>query len=152
MEERNKKEILVIGHCLANVSSRLKGIRGPPLVDTKGKNLIQLPCPELIYFGTERREITKDQLEAPAYRRLCQTLFEPFADMIEQFYTEGYSIKILGVPKSPSCGAQTTTIGGPAGRVKEFTHENVKGMGIFYEIIAEELEGRGVIYSMEDAR
>ncbi|MDR6223382.1 hypothetical protein [Methanococcoides alaskense] len=151
MEEKEGKEILVIGHCLANVSSRLKGIKTPPLVDTKGRNIVQLPCPELIYLGASRREITRDQLENPNYRRFCHSLFEPFADMIEQFYQEGYAIKVLGVPKSPSCGAQTTTVGGPAGRVEAFTHDNVVGTGIFYEEIAEELTRRGVLFEMVDA-
>ncbi|KGK97798.1 hypothetical protein LI82_08475 [Methanococcoides methylutens] len=151
MQEKNGKEILVIGHCLANVYSRLKGIKAPPKMEICSRNVIQLPCPEMIYLGSARREITKDQLETPNYRRFCRSLFEPFADMLEQFYQEGYSIKILGVPKSPSCGAQTTTIGGPAGRADEFAHEAVEGLGVFYEEIVQELEERGVFFEMCDA-
>lgn len=151
MEEKNGKEIFVIGHCLVNVYSRLKGIKAPPKTEICSRNVIQLPCPEMIYLGTSRREITKDQLDIPNYRRFCRSLFEPFADMIEQFYQEGYSINLLGVPNSPSCGVETTTIGGPAGRVSEFTHESVEGMGVFYEEIMKELGERGVFFEMCDA-
>ncbi len=147
----DKKSILVIAHCLGNRHSRLKGIKAPPRVIPQNSNMIQLPCPELIYLGLRRREITKDQLEHPAYRRFCKKLFTPFADMIEEFYMEGYEIHILGTPKSPSCACEITSIGGEGGRVEEFKHENVPGMGVFYEIISEELQQRGVLFSMEDA-
>jgi predicted secreted protein len=147
----DEKNILVIAHCLGNLHSRLKGIRAPPHVIPQNSNLIQLPCPEMIYLGLNRREITRDQLEHPAYRRFCRELIVPFADMIEQFYLDGYTIRILGTPKSPSCACEITSIGGKGGRVEEFHNENVPGMGIFYEIIAEELQQRGVLFSMKDA-
>ncbi|MCD4703783.1 MAG: hypothetical protein K8R64_05760 [Methanosarcinaceae archaeon] len=151
MNDEAGREILVIAHCLMNVISRLQGIRGPPMLDLKGKNVIQLPCPETIYLGLDRREITRDQLEHPHYRRFCRELFEPFADMIEQFYDKGLKIRILGVPKSPSCAADVTTIGGKGGKVTDFKHEHIPGKGVFFEEIEAELMRRNVLYSMEDS-
>ena len=146
------KEITVVAHCLMNKSSRLLGFNAPIFapIDIKGKNIIQLPCPEMIYLGMNRREITKDQLDHPNYRTFCRELFKPFADMIEQFADTGMHIKIIGVPKSPSCAAELTTIGGKGGRVADFKHEHVAGAGVFFEEIEEELVRRSILIELED--
>ena len=152
MEDIYDKEIVVLAHCLMNRLSRLKGIGGLPAINTEGMNVIQLPCPEMIYLGLDRWEITKEQLDHPNYRRFCRRLFRPFADMIEQFSNAGMRIRIIGVPKSPSCGSEVITIGGEGGRVKEFKHEHVKGIGVFFEEIENELVRRSVLFTIEDAR
>ena len=146
------KEITVIAHCLMNRQSRFLGVNAPVFApaDIKGKNIIQLPCPEMIYFGMNRREITKDQLNHQNYRTFCRELFEPFADMIEQFADTGMHIKIIGVPKSPSCAAELTTIGGKGGRVADFKHKHVAGAGVFFEEIKEELVRRSILVELED--
>ena len=116
----DKCEVLVIGHCLLNPLARIKGAKPPFPLDTKGANIIQLPCPEAMFFGMRRREITRDQLDHPAYRRFCRKLFTPFADLLEDLAASGIKIKIIGVPKSPSCGVEMTSVGGEPGKVKEF--------------------------------
>jgi predicted secreted protein len=65
----NMNEVMVIGHCLLNPLARIKRAKPPLPIDTKGANVIQLPCPEAMFFGMRRREITRDQLDHPAYRR-----------------------------------------------------------------------------------
>ncbi|ODV50579.1 putative secreted protein [Methanohalophilus euhalobius] len=149
MDAENDK-IMVVSHCLLNPESRLAGIKNPGKFSPGKKNVIQLPCPELIYFGSSRREITRDQLIHSAYRKFCRQLFDPFADMIEEFYRRGFSIEFVGVGKSPSCAADLTTVAGPAGRVSNFTHEHVAGRGVFFEEIEMELVRRGICYSMQD--
>ena len=149
---KGSKEITVVAHCLMNPSSCLLGLNTPVFAptDIKGKNIIQLPCPEMIYFGINRREITKDQLDHPHYRTFCRELFRPFADMIEQFADTGMRIKIIGVPKSPSCAAELTTIGGKGGCVADFKHEHTAGAGVFFEEIEEELVRRTILIELED--
>jgi len=95
------EEVLVLGHCLLNPLARVKGVKPAQPVDTRGANIIQLPCPEAIFFGMKRREITKDQLDHPAYRRFCREIFTHFADLLEDLAASGVKIKIFGVPKSP---------------------------------------------------
>ena len=146
-----RKEVLVIGHCLLNPLSRVKGVKPAPTLDPKGANVIQLPCPESIYLGMRRRDITKDQLDHPAYRRFCREIFTPLADMIEDLAANGVSIRIIGVPKSPSCGVKITSVGGKPGKVKEFHHSHTLGSGVFMEEIIKELESRGVKFDIEDA-
>ncbi len=144
--ESEKHTLMVVSHCLLNPSSRLVGIKYPPRINIGNTNVMQLPCPELIFFGANRREITKDQLQHASYRRFCHDLFIPFADMIEELYGKGMEIKIVGVKKSPSCAVECTTVGGPAGKVSEFTHLHVKGKGVFFEEIEKELFKRGISF------
>ncbi|WP_300608997.1 hypothetical protein [Methanohalophilus sp.] len=146
--ESEKQTLVVVSHCHLNPSSRLLGIKPPSRISTGDANIMQLPCPELIFFGANRREITKDQLQHPSYRRFCHDLFVPFADMIEELYNKGMEIKIAGVRKSPSCAVKCTTVGGQKGKVSEFTHYHVAGKGVFFEEIEKELFERGVSFHM----
>jgi predicted secreted protein len=147
----NQCEVMVIGHCLLNPLTRIKGAKPTLPLDPKDANVIQLPCPEAIFFGMRRREITKDQLDHPAYRRFCRKLFTPFADLLEDLAANGINIKIVGVPKSPSCGVEITSVGGEPGKVKEFHHSHAPGPGVFMEEIIKELKKRGVEFEIEDA-
>ncbi len=151
-ERESTEEILVLGHCLLNPPARIKGVKPVQPLDVTGMNVIQLPCPESMFFGIRRREITKDQLDHPAYRRFCRKIFTPYADLIEDFAAGGAKIKILGVPKSPSCGVEITSVGGEPGKTQEFHHMHVEGSGVFIEEIKEELGKRGVVFEIEDAR
>lgn len=104
-----------------------------------------------MFFGMRRREITKDQLDHPAYRRFCKEIFTPFADLLEDFAARGVKIKILGIPKSPSCGVETTSVGGEPGKVKEFHHSHKPETGVFMEEIIKELKNRNVNFEIKDA-
>jgi predicted secreted protein len=148
--KENKCEVIVISHCLLNPLARIKGAKPPLPLDTKGANIIQLPCPEATFFGTRRREITRDQLDHPAYRHFCRELFTPFADLLEDLAARGIKIKVIGVPKSPSCGVELTSVGGEPGKVKEFHHKHVPGSGVFMEEIMKELKKRGVEFERGD--
>ncbi|WP_292372597.1 2-thiouracil desulfurase family protein [Methanosarcina sp. UBA411] len=147
----DKHEVLVISHCLLNPLVRVKGVKPVQPIDTQGANVIQLPCPEAMFFGMSRREITKDQLDHPAYRRFCREIFTHFADLLEDLAANGVKIKILGVPKSPSCGVDITSIGGEPGKVKEFHHRHAPGPGVFMEEVIKELKKRNVKFEIEDA-
>jgi predicted secreted protein len=155
------EQIYVVSHCLLNPEVRVKGIKKPTQMDTKNKKIIQLPCPETIYFGINRRENTRDQFDFPKYRRFCQKLFQPYADMIEMLQKEGHMIIIVGVPKSPSCGALTTSVGSKVEKdtnakktEKEkkmsYNHEIINGKGIFIEEIEKELKNRQISYEIQE--
>ena len=152
-----EKRMNVVAHCFLNPKARVKGIKDiDQMILKRIKNsdqaepIIQLPCPEMIYFGINRRENTKDQFDFPKYRRFCRNLFLPYADMIEMFDKEGYQIIITGAAKSPSCGALTTSIGGEAGRCNSFVNTITEGKGIFFEEIENELKKRNVSFEMNE--
>ncbi len=149
--DETRKEVFVLGHCLLNPLARVKGVKPASPVDPKGANVIQLPCPESMYLGMRRREVTKDQLDHPFYRRFCREIFTPLADMLEDLAANGFSIRIIGVPKSPSCGVRITSVGGEPGKSKEFHHSHAQEPGVFMEEIIKELRRRGVKFEIEDA-
>lgn len=143
-------ELVVVAHCLLNPDVRVRGLAGKKL-DIKG-NVIQLPCPESIYFGKLRWEVTKEQMDIPMYRRFCREAFQSIADILEQHKDD--NITFIGVSKSPSCAAQTTTVGYKGGMIKkahEAKHEHISGMGVFFEEIKWELKKRGIEVRYQDA-
>ncbi|MCK4937355.1 MAG: hypothetical protein KAR85_01980 [Methanosarcinales archaeon] len=139
-------EIYVIAHCLVNPFVRLKGLK-PPKRPSFIDNIIQLPCPEFIFMGPKRWEITKEQLDIPYYRRFCRQVFQPAADTIEMLYHSGHLITLVGIPGSPSCGALTTSTGMEGGRLYEAEHTHIQGSGIFFEEIIRELDKRGIEFN-----
>jgi len=141
------QEINVIAHCLINPSVRLKGLKPQKQPDISGY-IIQLPCPETAYFGLNRWEITVEQLEIPNYRSFCQKIFRPTGDIIRMLYGEGYSINLIGVPGSPSCGAKTISTGFDGGRLREVDHVHTQGSGIFFYEIMKEFERKGLQYNI----
>ncbi|MFB3765279.1 MAG: hypothetical protein ACE14P_08525 [Methanotrichaceae archaeon] len=144
-----RKEIIVVAHCLLNPCTRVKGLE--PLCFAPSGPLIQLPCPEAIYLGLDRWAVTRNQLDVPEFRRFCGRLLEPYVDLMEMFASKGYSLRIVGASGSPSCGVNTTTIGYSGGRVRVAEHEHICGMGVFVEVLAAELRKRGLSFELEDA-
>jgi predicted secreted protein len=71
--------------------------------------------------------------------------------MLEDLATNGINIRIIGVPKSPSCGVRITSVGGEPGKSKEFHHCHAQEPGVFMEEIIKELKRRGVRFEIEDA-
>ncbi|WNY24662.1 hypothetical protein [Methanolapillus millepedarum] len=158
----DSKKMYVLAHCLLNPAARVKGIRKPVPFDfhtdyfsrtkkpERSEFVIQLPCPETIYFGTARGTVTKDQLDFLKYRLFCADLFKPYAEMIEQFEKDGFSILILGVSKSPSCGVFVTTSKKPSKTSPGFEEISVDGRGIFIEEIQKELKWRNVHFVLTE--
>lgn len=143
------QEIRVIAHCLLNPSVRLKGLT-PPIRQDIGGAVIQLPCPEFIYMGPKRWEMTKEQLDIPNYRRFCRQVFQLAADTIEMLFHSGHPITLVGVSGSPSCGALATSTGMKGGRLYEAEHIHIPGKGIFFEEIISELKDRGIKFNTID--
>lgn len=143
-------EITVVAHCILNPCTRVKGL-GPLFYAPAKGPLIQLPCPEAIYLGLERWAVTRNQLDVPEFRRFCERILEPYADLMEMLASKGYTLRIIGVSGSPSCGINTTTIGYSGGRVRAAEHEHIPGMGVFMEVLLAELRKRGVFFELEEA-
>jgi len=133
-------KISVVSHCLLNPTVRI----GKGVEFRVSEPVIQLPCPETIYLGLRRWAVTKNQLDFPGYREFCRRLFKPYADMIQQLVENGAEVEIIGVDKSPSCGAELTSTGYPGGKISAHKHEHVSGKGIFFEEIEAELSRRGI--------
>lgn len=144
---RYRMKLMVAAHCLLNPEVRVRGVSGARL--NVKEHVLQLPCPEYLYFGPLRWEVSREQLDFRRYREFCRGLFLPIADMLEQ--DKHSEITIVGVSKSPSCAAQLTTVGYRGGRIRETPHEHTSGMGIFFQEIEKELKERGIRAEFQDA-
>jgi predicted secreted protein len=144
------KKIQVVAHCLLDPETRLPGLR--PVFFSPESPLIQLLCPEAGHLGINRWAVTKNQIDIPTYRRYCREIFRHHADLIEQFAKKGYEIEVVGVEGSPSCGVDSTTLGYTGGKIRHQDHDHVPGMGVFMEVVAEELKRRGVSFRLVEVK
>ena len=142
---------MLIAHCLLNPHTRLSGVSVPEISIPEGA-LYQLPCPEISYLGPRRWEVSREQLDFPGYRRFCENKARVVVEDIECMASaESLDIFIMGVPGSPSCAAEKTTMGYTGGRIVPVKHEHVVGMGLFFEELVKQIGRKGMNIELKDA-
>lgn len=111
------KTIVILAHCLMNVNAKVEGIANYPgtfeplmlSLIKKGFGVIQLPCPEIGYYGVRRWGQVKEQMDIPSFRNHCREILTSVVDQINDYHKNGYLIAgVVGVDKSPSCGVHQT--------------------------------------------
>lgn len=111
------KKIVILAHCLLNVNAKVEGIANYPgafeplvyFLTRKGFGIIQLPCPEVGYFGLRRWGQVREQMDIPAYRHHCRKILSLVMDQILDYQKNGYLVAgVVGINKSPSCGVHQT--------------------------------------------
>ncbi len=150
MEGELKLQIQAVAHCLLNPHTRVKGL--PSLQFQLEGPLIQLPCPEALYLGSDRWAVTRNQLEVPEFLRFCRSLVMHYVDLMEMMAHQGHEINIVGVAGSPSCGIFTTSAGYQGGEVRESPHQHVPGKGLFMQELISELERRGIAFQCQETK
>lgn len=116
MENRDKK-LCLVSHCILNCYSKLEGsghCKGPlkevlyPLIE-KNYGIMQLPCPEMSYFGMKRWGHVKEQFDNPFFRKHCRNIIEPLMLQVQEYINNGYTLNyVIGINGSPSCGVNLT--------------------------------------------
>ena len=106
------KKIIVVSHCVLNQNAVVHGLERAkgafPLVEEilkRGIGIIQLPCPEFLYLGSNRPSMNKAEYEkTEGYAEHCRKTLEPVFWQLEEYQKNGYSyIGVLGIQESPSC-------------------------------------------------
>ena len=106
------KKIIVVSHCVLNQNAVVHGLERAkgafPLVEEilkRGIGIIQLPCPEFLYLGSNRPSMNKAEYEkTEGYAEHCRRILEPVFWQLEEYQKNGYSyIGVLGIQESPSC-------------------------------------------------
>ncbi len=155
-DDARSKRVVVVAHCLLNQNAISDGTADLParfgeVIDrimAKDVGIIQLPCPELACLGLNRgddggagRELLAENsrirtlMERPRPRELLREKARELADALEDYRKHGFAVLgLVGVDRSPSCGVGTTSAGG----------REIPGRGVFIEILAEEMERRGL--------
>ena len=158
-DDCRSKRVVIVAHCLLNQNSISDGTADFPsqftelldLIVSNQVGLIQLPCPEIACLGLDRSdkqggkrpllmENTRIRdLMSKTGRVKLQDKAEEVATLIHEYQTYGFKVLgVIGVNRSPSCGVETTT--------KD--NDEVKGQGIFIELISEACHRRGQTVKM----
>ena len=103
---------MVVSHCLLNQNAVVNGLersRGAfPITKyilDKGIGVLQLPCPELLALGSERKPMTYEEYaNLPGFKKICEDILKPIFLQLEMYISNGYRyIGVIGINKSPSC-------------------------------------------------
>ncbi|PKO02711.1 MAG: hypothetical protein CVU43_06585 [Chloroflexi bacterium HGW-Chloroflexi-5] len=155
IDARSKKVILV-SHCILNQNAKIDRCAHYPgamrevtqvMLDA-GLGFIQIPCPELLFLGLDRR-VEKDKettveseddrvgvlMNKTVPRVLCGKISYDLIYQIKQYQLNGFTVVgMLGINGSPTCGVETTWEDG----------KETDGSGIFIKIFKEECADQGV--------
>ncbi len=120
------KKILIVSHCILNKASKVAMDESDlaeeyevrdrllKLIIEKDVQLIQLPCPEFLLFGSKRWGHVRDQFDFPYFRKSCRDMLELVLLQLREYANHPERFHILGVVSvegSPSCGMNLTCRG-----------------------------------------
>jgi len=109
----------------------------------------QIDCPEVIYMGVQRWDMTKNLYDNVGFRRHCREIAEHNADYMECYRQAGYrTVAFLVCNGSPTCGYDMTSYhedwGGDTNVAFAYDEALVPGMGVFVEEMHQTIEARGL--------
>lgn len=155
LEDQRSKKVIFVCHCLLDSNTkvleraRYSGVHNGVMqvIQQYGLGVVQMPCTEMLYFGSNRYWGGKNVFDSSGYRRFCREQAVFMVDYIENFSKVGIqAVCIVGCDGSPTCGVRYTNhyLNG-GGRPKPLDREVIEGQGVFMEEIAREAQARGVV-------
>jgi predicted secreted protein len=141
------RRIILVSHCILNPYSKAQGVLNEKKLEAARKaaetllkdfetGVIQLPCPELLYKGLNRKPASRSSYDNPEFRKICREMADQVVKLVGEY--EQNDVKViayLGVEGSPSCGVEWT-------HFKDDVSE--KGKGVFTEALSEAMVNAGV--------
>lgn len=128
-------KILIISHCILNTSSKVisnNTIEIQNEADNREKlltyviknniQLLQLPCPEFVMYGSRRWGHVKEQFDHPFFRKQCKKMLIPIVMQLKEYASnpERYDLlAIVAIDGSPSCGYRLTCRGDWGGELSD---------------------------------
>ncbi|QXM06455.1 CD3072 family TudS-related putative desulfidase [Crassaminicella indica] len=112
------KKVIFISHCILNQNTVVK-----PLARAKGaytsiiKKILdsgigihQLPCPEYLFLGLDRKPMSKEEYDSYEYRKICREIVLMNIQIIKEYINKEYKIVgIVGIHCSPTCSISGQT-------------------------------------------
>ena len=136
-------KVVWVPHCALNQNARIAGAAEVPATVTglidglmeREIGIVQLPCPELMLLGLDRRHLhIRSGLDSLPARRELRQMARNIAHLVEQYRSCGVRVLgVLGKNGSPACGVEMT-----------WKQEYGPGTGSFIEEIRDEFELRGI--------
>ncbi len=154
-DDKRSKKIIILSHCLLNQNSISDGTADfasqfTEIIDLITANkigIVQLPCPELLCLGLDRRDKQGGQrqllqentrirslMSEEGSVELLKAQVEQVAAQIQEYRSFGFEVLgVVGINRSPSCGIETTTR----------DNKEEKGRGVFMELLEQAFVQRG---------
>lgn len=160
------KRILLVSHCILNNASKVEldeaglaeeyKLRSElvNLIIEKNIQVIQLPCPEFIMYGSQRWGHVKNQFQHPFYKEQCRKLLDTILMQVQEYmqYPEIFSVLgVVSVEGSPNCGYHLTCEGNWKGEIGsdekricaiQNSLEMTEKPGVYMEILEKEIHDR----------
>lgn len=175
------KKIIFACHCLLNIAAKVEMDDFAAMEEEEklrrrligeavdsGIQIIQLPCPEFMMYGSRRWGHTSNQFDNPFFREESRKLLYPYILQCKEYMSDRKRFKVLGfigIDGSPSCGVKYTGIGNWGGsysadRWKETVkeHRPARKSGIFIRVLRELLREHNIsvpvvgLYAEEEER
>ncbi|MGI6628959.1 MAG: CD3072 family TudS-related putative desulfidase [Bacillota bacterium] len=149
-------KIALVAHCLLNQNAKVGGLARypgivPGIVDLLIKydfGIIQIPCPEMMAAGIARWGQVKEQYMCYGFYKDFRQIAISLIDSISDYITHGYTIVLVGIDGSPSCGVHITESnsnwGGTMLSNDDCQVENIQAPGAFVELFQKEVSKRGM--------
>ena len=150
-KDHRSRKVAIIAHCILNQNSRVLGLAErssimTEIVELLKRNdigIVQMPCPELTYAGISRRRLTKEQYDAPMFKRHCRKIAREIVDQIQEYSRSRIrTLIIIGFNESPSCGVTETSKVHSHKKVSKTNDE--EGNGILIEELHSALDERNI--------
>ena len=114
--DKRAKKIAIVANCLLNQNAKVAELADYPaqvpglteLLCRYDFGIEQLPCPETYTVGVRRFWQVKPQYQTRGISRDYDFLAEVFLDRIEDYLRNGFTVVLIGVDGSPSCGINIT--------------------------------------------
>lgn len=156
------KRVILVSHCLLNIHAKVIGSGvtsdvGSFIISSllsHGFGLIQLPCPELTHGGLWRWGQSRSQYDNAFFKSHCTKLTKDVVNQVEEYLRCDYLVgPVIGINGSPSCGIDFCydgLWGGEIGDIQKLPDkiENLSCtncMGVFMEVLKEQLENRKIL-------
>jgi predicted secreted protein len=155
-DDNRGRRIVLLAHCILNQNSISDGTADFPgqftavveeLIRAR-VGIVQLPCPELTCLGLDRQDPgggarplleentrIREALGQESRVDLLRAKAREVVGQVLEYRKHGFQVAgLIGVDRSPSCGIGATTAG----------NQEVRGSGVFMEILLTELAASGV--------
>lgn len=128
------QDIIFVSHCVLNTASKVVMYNEAEMAAEEelrrkfvsravsgGVQLIQLPCPEFILYGSRRWGHVSNQFDTPFFRSQCRKLLEDYILQIREYLSNDRFrvLGIVGIDGSPSCGVDYTCYGNWGGNLSD---------------------------------
>lgn len=152
--DKRSRKIALVANCIINQNAKVDEFALYPAMIPGFVNLLekynfgieQMPCPEMYTAGIRRWWQVSEQYSTSGYTRSFTFLANIVIDLVEDYLRNNFTVVLIGVDGSPSCGVNLTDtdkdnkwIGSPTLKYKKGDDCTKKGAAPFIKVLKEQM-------------